>query len=69
MTTKTENHAAHLYATRSEHIHERLATIKLLLRQHETAASKSPRDWSFVGDLGAVSAKLDEIASFLLGNG
>ena len=66
MTTKHKKPtASDTYAQHRKDITSLMLWLELELNKHQANASKHPKDWGFVGDLGHVREKLIEMMTFL----
>lgn len=55
------------YKEQAQNINNQIAELQALLAKHAAEQSGSPRNWGFVGDLGAISRNLNDTIAFLKG--
>lgn len=60
--------AAETYKARQSEINKILASIRTELEKHAQLENLSNENWGFSGDLGSVSAQLDDVLAFLAGS-
>jgi hypothetical protein len=53
------------YKKRSSEINFLIKEIQSKLKKHESSFKKQDTNWGFVGDLGEIKIKLQEVNSFL----
>ena len=63
--TRTQTTAATEYAAQGERIQKALQRINERLAAHAKQHRAQPTRWDFVGDLGHVAERLEEVAGFL----
>ena len=59
--------AARNYRRRQREILDALSALRSLVDEHARMACHEPDNWGFVGELGFVHSRLDDISQFLRG--
>jgi hypothetical protein len=53
------------YESKTKEVEQQLQQIKLTIKKHNRKFKQEPNNWGYLGDLGYVSDKLNEIIQFI----
>lgn len=53
------------YDSKTKEVEQQLQQIKLTIKKHNQNFKQEPNNWGYLGDLGYVSDKLNEIIQFV----